>query len=115
MAAAAPVLLHYIGHTADGVEDVTSLLPLSVTQTETVVDRAWEAVALEMLIAVWAMARRELAIDELGPVPRRIYHALLPLLHIGEEGERVFDMRAIVAKVRHGGLVDECLSIAAGP
>jgi hypothetical protein len=37
------------------------------------------------------------------------------LLHIGEEGERVFDMRAIVAKVRHGGLVDECLSIAAGP
>ena len=35
MAAAAPVLLHYIGHTADGVEDVTSLLPLSVSQTRT--------------------------------------------------------------------------------
>ena len=114
MAAAAPVLLHYVGHTADGVEDVTSLLPLSVTQTEIVVERAWEAVALEMLIAVWAMARRQLAIHYLGPVPRLIYQTLLPLLHIGEEGERVFDMRAIVAKVRHGGLVEECLSIATG-
>lgn len=113
MAAAAPVLLHYVGHTADGVEDVTSLLPLSVTQTETVVDRAWEAAALEMLIAVWAMARRELSIDDLGPVPRLIYQTLLPLLHIGEEGLRVFDMRAIVAEVRHGGLVERCLSIAA--
>ncbi len=114
MAAAAPVLLHYVGHTADGVEDVSSLLPLSVTQTETVVERAWEAVALEMLIAVWAMARRELALEDLGPVPRLIYQTLFPLLHIGEEGRRVFDMRSIVAAVRHGGLVEQCLSIAAG-
>jgi histidine ammonia-lyase len=114
MAAAAPVLLHYIGHTADGVEDVTSLLPLSVTQTETVVERAWEAVALEMSIAVWAMARRELPLNGLGAGPRRIYLSLHPLLGIGEEGKRVFDMRKIVETVRSGGLVEQCLSMAAG-
>jgi histidine ammonia-lyase len=114
MAAAAPVLLHYVGHTADGVEDVTSLLPLSVTQTETVVGRAWEAVALEMSIAVWAIARRGLAPEDLGAAPRSIYQSLLPLLHIGEEGKRVFDMRSIVAVVRHGGLVEACLSMEVG-
>src|SRR5258708_15850911 len=60
LAAAAPVVLHYVGHTADGVEDVTSLLPLSVTQTRTVIDRAWEAVSLEMAIALLSKGRRPL-------------------------------------------------------
>ena len=100
LAAAAPVVLHYIGHTADGVEDVTSLLPLSVSQTEVLVERAWETVALEMAVAVWAMARRRLAPDDLGEGPRKVYRTLLPLLHIGDEGKRVFDMRPIVAAVR---------------
>jgi histidine ammonia-lyase len=101
-AAAAPVFLHYIGHTADGVEDVTSLLPLSVSQTKTVIDRAWEAAALEMAIAVWAIARRGIATNELGAGPRQVYQSLLPLLHIGEEGQRVFNMRQIAAAVRDG-------------
>ena len=72
LAAAAPVLLNYVGHTADGVEDVTSLLPLSVTQTQAVIERAWDAVALEMSIAVWAIARRGLAPADLGTAPRQI-------------------------------------------
>jgi histidine ammonia-lyase len=104
-AAAAPVFLHYIGHTADGVEDVTSLLPLSVSQSKTVVDRAWEAAALEMAIAVWAIARRGIAPSELGIGPRRVYESLLPLLHIGEEGVRVFNMRPIVSAVRDGEII----------
>ena len=102
MAAAAPVFLHYIGHTADGVEDVTSLLPLSVSQTKTVIDRAWEAAALEMAIAVWAIARRGIASSDLGEGAQQVYESLLPLLHIGEEGKRVFNMRQIVATVRDG-------------
>lgn len=113
LAAAAPVFLHYIGHMSDGVEDVSSLLPLSVTQTRTVIDRAWEAAALEMAIAVWAMARRRLEPATLGVAPRRVYELLLPLLHIGEEGTRIFNMRHIVAAVRDGDLVDHCLSMAA--
>jgi histidine ammonia-lyase len=108
-AAAAPVLLQYIGSLADGVEDVTTLLPLSVAQTATVVDRAWEIAALEMTIAVWAIARRELARASLGRGPRVVFDALLPLLHIGEEGTRVFDMRAIAERVRSGGLVEAAL------
>jgi histidine ammonia-lyase len=113
LAVAAPVILHYVGHTADGVEDVTSLLPLSVTQTKTVIDRAWEAAALEMAIAVWAMARRRLVPADLGVGPRRVYELLLPLLHIGEEGARIFNMRNIVAAVRDGDFVGDCLSAAA--
>jgi len=105
LAAAAPVALHYVGHTADGVEDVTSLLPLSVRQSETLLDRAWETVALELAIAVWAMARRRLAVADIGAGPRKVYESLLPLLHIGEEGKRIFNMRQIVAAVRDSDLV----------
>ena len=113
MAAAAPVFLHYVGHTADGVEDVTSLLPLSVTQTKTVIDRAWEAAALEMAIAVWAMARRGLSPADLGVGPRKVYELLLPLLHIGKEGVQIFNMRQIVSAVRDGECVNECLPTTA--
>jgi histidine ammonia-lyase len=97
---------------ADGVEDVTSLLPLSVSQTKTVIDRAWEAAALEMAIAVWAIARRRLAPETLGVGPSRVYDLLLPLLCIGEEGTRIFNMRQIVAAVRDAGFVENCLSAA---
>jgi histidine ammonia-lyase len=110
MAAAAPVFLHYIGQMSDGVEDVTSLLPLSVAQTRIVVDRAWETVALEMAIAVWAIARRRIGVAELGDGPRQVYESLLPLLHIGEEGSRVFNMRQIVAAVRDHGAIDVLLA-----
>jgi len=110
LAAAAPVFLHYVGHTADGVEDVTSLLPLSVAQTNTLIDRAWEAVALEMAIAVWAIARRGLSPQTLGSGPRCVYESLLPRLHIGEEGTRLFTLRPIVDELRNGGLVARSLS-----
>jgi histidine ammonia-lyase len=109
MAAAAPVFLHYIGHTADGVEDVTSLLPLSVSQTQIVIDRAWEAAALEMAIAVWAIARRGISSSELGEGAQQVYRSLLPLLPIGEEGKRVFNMGTIVGAVRDGGTLGHYL------
>jgi histidine ammonia-lyase len=113
MAAAAPVLLHYVGHTADGVEDVSSLLPLSITQTSSLLERAWEIVALEMAIAVWAIARRSLAMADLGRGPRVVCESILPLLHIGEEGRRIFDMARIVEAVR-GGLIAKSMASAGG-
>jgi histidine ammonia-lyase len=115
MAAAAPVFLHYIGHTADGVEDVTSLLPLSVSQTKTVIERAWETAALEMAIAVWAIARRGIPSNELGEGPQQVYESLLALLHIGEEGKRVFNMRKIVGAVRDGGTIGQYMCRMARP
>ena len=73
------------------------------TQTKTVIDRAWEAASLEMAIAVWAMARRRLAPAALGRWDLAgCTNLLLPLLHIGEEGTRIFNMRHIVAAVRDG-------------
>jgi len=111
-AAAAPVLLHYVGLLADGVEDVTTLFPLSVSQTSVVIDRAWEIASLELTVAVWAMARRRLRREELGAGARLAYDALLPLLHIGEEGNRIFDMKAIVDRVRHSDLIERALPSA---
>jgi histidine ammonia-lyase len=103
--AAAPVLLTYIGHTADGVEDVSTLLPLAVTQTREVIARAFELAVLEMIVGVWAIARRGLAPSSLGRGPRRVYDALLPMLHIGEEGSRIFDFAAIIERVETTRLV----------
>jgi histidine ammonia-lyase len=104
-AAAAPVLLTYIGHTADGVEDVSTLLPLAVTQTREVIARAFELAVLEMIVGVWAIARRGLAPSSLGRGPRLVYDALLPMLHIGEEGTRIFDFAAIIEHVEATRLV----------
>jgi hypothetical protein len=64
-----------------------------------------------MAIAVWAMARRRLPPAHLGEGPRRVYELLLPLLHIGEEGKRIFNMRHIIGAVRDGDFLERCLSI----
>lgn len=104
-ASASPVLLHHIGHTADGVEDVSTLLPLAVTQTRDVIARAFELAVLELVVGVWAIARRGLPVASLGRGPRLVYEALLPMLCIGEEGVRIFDFAAIVARVRDTRLV----------
>ena len=49
---------------------------------------------------------------------RVVYEALLPLLpllHIGAEGRRIFDMAAIVARVRYGDLLERAFaSVPAG-
>lgn len=108
-AAAAPVLLHYIGHTADGVEDVSTLLPQSVAQTSTVVARAWELATLELIVGVWAVDRRGLESSNLGVGAQLIHEALLPRLHIGREGIRIFDFAGIVDMVRQTRLCRQAL------
>ena len=111
-ATAAPVLLTYIGHTADGVEDVSTLLPLSVTQTRAAIAGAFELAVLEMIVAVWAIARRGLPPSTLGRGPRVVHDALLPMLHIGEEGVRIFDFAAIVTRVQESRLVDAAFRVS---
>jgi hypothetical protein len=41
-------------------------------------DRAWETVALEMAIAVWAITRRGLEVTQLGAGPRQVVDSLSP-------------------------------------
>ena len=105
LAAAAPVLLHYVGHMSDSVEDLTSLTPLSVAQTQTVIERAWELATVELAVGTWAIARRGIPSDCLGVGVRRVHQALLPLLPIGQEGQRVFQMSPIVQLVKSGHLL----------
>lgn len=104
-ATAAPVTLLYIGHTADSVEDVSTLFPLSVSQTAALVELAWQIATLEIVVAVWAIARRGIEVQQLGQGVRAAYQQLVDDLHIGEEGERIFDLATLCAKVRAPGFV----------
>jgi histidine ammonia-lyase len=62
-----------------------------------------DLMSLEMAIGVWAIARRGIAAEDLGEGVRAVHAAIRPLLHIGQEGSRIFDMAAIVAVVRKVG------------
>jgi hypothetical protein len=50
---------------------------------------------------------------DLGRGPRVVCESILPLLHIGEEGRRIFDMARIVEAVR-GGLIAKSMASAGG-
>lgn len=101
-----PSLLNYQGQLADGVEDYATLLPLAITDTEHLVDSAWVVQALEIVVACWAIRRREIPLDDLGEGVRGVYRRIEPLLPIGREGSDVFDVRPIVDLVRNETVVD---------
>lgn len=107
LAAAPPVLLQGSAQLSDGIEDVSSHFPLSVSQTERVITFAWELLAVELAVAVWAIARRDLNESDLGRGPRAAHHRVRPMLHIGKEGERIFDMRPIVSLLRDDDFLAE--------
>ena len=96
---AAPVLLDCSHSLADGIEDVSSLAPLSIQRTEEVVNLSWQIVAVEMLIAVWAIYLRKTPVEKLGHGPRHVYETILPYLPIGTAGEQVFDIEPLIQRV----------------
>lgn len=103
---ARPTMLNYQGQLADGVEDHASQLPLAVAETDKLLDVAWGVQALELIVACWAMSRRQLDVSTLGEGVREVYKTIHPMLPMGREGTEVFDLRSIVELVRHGDLVD---------
>ena len=105
-ARARPALLSYQGQLADGVEDHATLLPLSVSETDALIDAAWVVQALELTVAAWAVRRRGLTAPDLGRGLRRVFAEIEPRLPIGREGDEVFDLRPIVDLVAHEDLVD---------
>jgi histidine ammonia-lyase len=105
-ARARPALLNYQGQLADGVEDHATLLPLSVSETDALIDAAWVVQALELTVAAWAVRRRGVPADQLGRGLKRVFAEIEPRLPIGREGDEVFDLRPIVKLVADEDLVD---------
>lgn len=101
-----PSLLNYQGQLADGIEDYATLLPLAITDTEHLIDSAWVVQALEIVIACWAIQRRDIPVGSLGEGVRAVYDRVERLLPIGTEGAAVFDLRPIVELVKDETLVD---------
>ncbi|MEN8831468.1 aromatic amino acid lyase [Pacificibacter sp.] len=97
---ATPHLLNSVGQVADGVEDTASHAMHAVHDLKRQLDASWKIAALEMLVAVWAIHRRKLPLDELGKDVREVYQTLLPLLPIGHEGDAVFDLAEVIAAVK---------------
>jgi histidine ammonia-lyase len=67
-----------------------------VAETVRALGPAWNVVAIEMACAAWAIHRRGVALSDLGQGLRELYAQVLPLLPIGTEGVRIFDVGVVV-------------------
>ena len=94
--AATPTVLAFRGQICDGVEDVAGGAPFAVEQTEILLARGWVLAAIEAVCAAWAVARRGLDPATLGAGTGPLYRVIRPLLPIGVEGERIFDLAPAV-------------------
>lgn len=97
---ATPHLLNSVGQVADGVEDTAGHAMHAVHDLKRQLDAGWKIAALEMMIAVWAIHRRKLPLEDLGHDVRKVYDVLRPLLPIGQEGKEVFDLSVVMDAVK---------------
>ncbi len=97
---ASPHLLHSAGQIADGVEDTASNAVHSVHDLDRQIDACWKLIALEVVIAIWAIERRGLPQSGLGAVISSLHRECVDQLPIGREGEEVFSVSALVETVR---------------
>jgi histidine ammonia-lyase len=102
---ACPHLLISVGQVADGVEDTAGYALHTVHDLNRLVDAAWKIVTVEMIISVWAIARRRVDMQSLGEGVRHIVERLQPMLPIDTEGEEIFRIAPIVDLVRSGELL----------
>ena len=111
-----PHLPHSIGQLSDGVEDTAGLALHAVTDLQRAIDGGWKIAALETMIGVWAIHRRNLPLSQLGVGIRPLVEALVPRLPIGREGEDMpFDMGHIVTLFKRGGLLETAYTEAGEP
>lgn len=99
-ASATPVLGLYQAQLADGVEDYSAPLPLSVSQTARFLTAAHRALAVEATIAAWAISRRGVSEGDLGAGLRPLFREISAAMPVGSEGHAVFDHRPLAAMVR---------------
>ena len=96
---AQPHLLHSVGQLADGVEDTASHALHAVHDLERQLDAARTIAGIEIVVAVWAITRRGLAIEDLGVGVRPTVEIIRPMLPIGREGRDVFDLEPMLAAI----------------
>ena len=101
-----PTMFAYQGQLADGVEDHATMLPLSIGETDAMIDQAWVVQAIELAVAAWSIRRRGIEVSELGEGLREVYKRVEAHLPVGREGIEIFDLRPIVSMVRDEELVD---------
>ena len=97
---ARPHLLISVGQLADGVVDTSGHALHAVHDLQRQLDTGWKVAALEMSIAVWAIHRRKIPLDDLGQDVRRAYGLVRPLLPIGSEGEQPFALSEVIDAVK---------------
>ena len=95
-----PGMLNFYGQLFDGVDYVEGNAPQSVYETVRMLEPAWTVVAIEAACAVWAIHRRALDVATLGDGLKPVVERILPVLPIGTEGQKVFDLGEIVGMLK---------------
>lgn len=97
---ARPHLLISVGQLADGVEDTSGHAMHAVHDLQRQLDTGWKIVAIELMIAIWAIHRRRIPMDDLGIGVRHAYETIRPLLPINKEGEEPFSLSPVIEAVK---------------
>ena len=97
---ARPHLLISVGQLADGVEDTPSHAMHAVHNLQRQIDAGWKIATIELIIAVWAIHRRRIPVEDLGAGVRDIYNVIRPFLPINTEGDAPFSLAPVIDAVK---------------
>lgn len=97
---ARPHLLISVGQLADGVEDTSSHAMHAVQDLQRQLDAGWKIATIELIIAVWAIHRRRIPVEDLGAGVRDIYDVIRPFLPINTEGDAPFSLAPVIEAVK---------------
>ena len=97
---ARPHLLISVGQLADGVEDTSGHAMHAVHDLQRQIDATWKIATIELIIAIWAIHRRRIPIEDLGVDVRHAYNEIRPLLPINNEGDAPFSLGPIIDVVK---------------
>tara|TARA_B110000003_G_scaffold240127_1_gene246557 strand:+ start:3893 stop:5401 length:1509 start_codon:yes stop_codon:yes gene_type:complete len=98
---ACPHLLISVGQLADGVEDTSSHAMHAVQDLQRQLDAGWKIATIELIIAVWAIHRRRIPVEDLGAGVRDIYDVIHPFLPINTEGHAPFSLAPVIEAVKN--------------
>ena len=97
---ARPHLLISVGQLADGVEDTSGHAMHAVHDLQRQLDAGWKIATIELIIAVWAIHRRRIPVEDLGAGVRDIYDVIRPFLPINTEGDAPFSLAPVIGAVK---------------